>query len=112
MLEQHVASGAGVTFSCVPVPLESAGSFGIVGVNADGGVNSFIEKPAPASLEPTGTRTVLASMGIYVFSTDYLIELLNRDALAASLPRLRQGHPADSSSRRPRRRPPVHRCRW
>jgi glucose-1-phosphate adenylyltransferase len=80
MLEQHAASGAGVTLSCVPVPVESASSFGVVGVNAQGSVDSFIEKPAPASLEPSGVRTVLASMGIYVFTTDYLIELLNRDA--------------------------------
>ena len=87
MLEQHVASGAGVTVSCVPVPIEMAGSFGVLGVNAQRNVHSFIEKPAPATLEavdgPADSSTVLASMGIYVFTTDYLVELLGRDASQA-----------------------------
>jgi glucose-1-phosphate adenylyltransferase len=84
MLEQHVASGADVTLSCVPVPKESAGSFGVLGVNAHRKVQSFIEKPSPATLEHTDlvstSSTVLASMGIYVFTTDYLVDLLTRDA--------------------------------
>ncbi len=83
MLEQHVATGAGVTIGCVPVPTEMAGSFGVLGLNAQRNVHSFIEKPAPATLEAGGfvaAPTVLASMGIYVFTTDYLIDLLNRDA--------------------------------
>ncbi len=88
MLEQHAASGVGVTLSCVPVPIESAGSFGVIGVNAQRKVRSFIEKPSAATLEaaagPTAASTVLASMGIYVFTTDYLVELLNRDASQAS----------------------------
>lgn len=79
LLEQHVATGAGVTVACVPVPVESASSFGVLGVNERHTVQSFIEKPAPATLAPTAS-TVLASMGIYVFTTDYLVELLNRDA--------------------------------
>ena len=87
MLEQHVASGAGVTISCVPVPVEMAGSFGVLGVNAQRNVHSFIEKPSPATLEAAdgigASSMVLASMGIYVFTTDYLVELLNRDASQA-----------------------------
>ena len=86
MLEQHVATGAGVTIGSVPVPVEMAGSFGVLGVNAQRAVHSFIEKPAPATLEASGeivgAPTVLASMGIYVFTTDYLIDLLTRDASA------------------------------
>jgi glucose-1-phosphate adenylyltransferase len=84
MLEQHVASGAGVTVSCVPVPVEQAGSFGVLGISAQRNVHSFIEKPAPATLEatdvPASSSMVLASMGIYAFTTDYLENLLNRDA--------------------------------
>ena len=84
MLEQHVATGAGVTIGCVPVPTEMASSFGVLGLNAQRNVHSFIEKPAPATLETAAgfvhAPTVLASMGIYVFTTDYLVELLNRDA--------------------------------
>jgi glucose-1-phosphate adenylyltransferase len=84
MLEQHAATGAGVTVGCVPVPREMASSFGVIGLNAQRAVHSFIEKPAPATLDAigefVGTPTVLASMGIYVFTTEYLVELLNRDA--------------------------------
>ncbi|MEJ0040048.1 MAG: glucose-1-phosphate adenylyltransferase [Gammaproteobacteria bacterium] len=84
MLEQHVATGAGATIGCVPVPAEMASSFGVLGVNAQRSVHSFIEKPSPGTLESAdgsiGASTVLASMGIYVFTTDYLIDLLNRDA--------------------------------
>jgi glucose-1-phosphate adenylyltransferase len=79
MLEQHVATGASVTIGSVPVPVEMASSFGVLGVNGQRGVHSFIEKPAVATLETTGP-TVLASMGIYVFTTDYLVDLLTRDA--------------------------------
>ena len=80
LIQQHAASGAGVTVACVPVPIESAGAFGVLGVDERHSVHSFIEKPAPATLAPTGASSVLASMGIYVFTTDYLVQLLNRDA--------------------------------
>jgi glucose-1-phosphate adenylyltransferase len=80
LLAQHAASGAGVTVACVPVPLESASSFGVLGVDGRGKVHSFIEKPAPSTLPPSASPTVLASMGIYVFTTDYLAQLLARDA--------------------------------
>jgi glucose-1-phosphate adenylyltransferase len=80
LVRQHAASGAGVTVACVPVPIESASAFGVLGVDDRHHVHSFIEKPAPATLPPTGSPTVLASMGIYVFTTDYLVQLLNRDA--------------------------------
>ena len=80
LLAQHVASGAGVTVACVPVPLESASFFGVLGVDEQHNVHSFIEKPAPATLPASPSATVLASMGIYVFTTDYLAQLLARDA--------------------------------
>ncbi|HTU58228.1 MAG TPA: sugar phosphate nucleotidyltransferase [Polyangiales bacterium] len=88
MLEQHVATGAGVTIGCVPVPTELASSFGVVGVNAQRSVHSFIEKPSPATLEAASGfdvgPKVLASMGIYVFTTDFLVDLLTRDASIGS----------------------------
>jgi glucose-1-phosphate adenylyltransferase len=87
MLDQHVATGAGVTVGCVPVPTEMASSFGVLSVNAQRCVQSFIEKPTHATLEAAGaadSSTVLASMGIYVFTTDYLVELLERDASIGS----------------------------
>jgi len=86
LIRQHAESGAGVTIACVPVPVEEASSFGVLGVDTQNCVNSFIEKPAPSTLAPGSTSpsaTVLASMGIYVFSTDYLVQLLKRDAALA-----------------------------
>jgi glucose-1-phosphate adenylyltransferase len=83
LVGRHAANGAGVTVGCVPVPVESAGSFGVLRVDARDTVQSFIEKPSVSSLNVSSGSTVLASMGIYVFTTDYLIELLNRDARVA-----------------------------
>jgi glucose-1-phosphate adenylyltransferase len=80
LLEQHVASGADVTVACVPVPVEESASFGVLGVDERQRVCSFIEKPLPTSLGLSGQRTVLASMGVYVFNTDYLERQLRRDA--------------------------------
>src|SRR5262249_17479419 len=73
LIEQHMRSGVDVTLACVPIPLEEAGSFGVLGVDTQQRVQSFIEKPQAASLHAS-TRTVLASMGVYVFSTAYLAE--------------------------------------
>lgn len=80
LIDQHVESDAGVTIACVPVPIESSASFGVLGVDANQRVHSFIEKPAPSTLAAPAGSTVLASMGIYVFTTDYLVQLLGRDA--------------------------------
>jgi glucose-1-phosphate adenylyltransferase len=84
LLEQHVATGADVTVACVPVPVEESAAFGVLGVDECQRVRSFIEKPQPSSLGLTGQRTVLASMGVYVFNTSYLNQQLNRDAAEAA----------------------------
>ena len=80
LLQQHAQSDADVTVACVPVPVEESASFGVLGVDERRRVHSFIEKPQPASLGLTGQRTVLASMGVYVFNTGYLERQLKRDA--------------------------------
>jgi glucose-1-phosphate adenylyltransferase len=80
LLEQHTNSGADVTVACVPVPVEESASFGVLGVGDRQRVCSFIEKPLPSSLGATAHRTILASMGVYVFNTGYLAEQLRRDA--------------------------------
>ena len=80
LLEQHAQSGADVTVACVPVPVEESASFGVLGVDERRRVCSFIEKPQHSSLGLTGQRTVLASMGVYVFNTEYLERQLRRDA--------------------------------
>ncbi|HET9389958.1 MAG TPA: sugar phosphate nucleotidyltransferase, partial [Steroidobacteraceae bacterium] len=80
LIEQHVQSGADVTLGCVPVCPQEAGSFGVLGVDTQQRVRSFIEKPPPESLPASTQRNVLASMGVYVFTTEYLAERLRQDA--------------------------------
>ena len=83
LIERHAGSGADVTVACVPVPVEEAKSFGVLGVDTDHRVRSFIEKPAPTSLGST-QDLVLASMGVYVFKTEYLADRLRRDAASSN----------------------------
>jgi glucose-1-phosphate adenylyltransferase len=80
MLAEHVAQRADVTVACVEVPLADATSLGVVSVDAEGRIDSFQEKPARPAPRPGTHDRALASMGIYVFDTDFLCERLERDA--------------------------------
>ena len=80
MLAQHVETGADVTVGCVEVPREEATGFGVMHVDKDQRIIDFIEKPADPPAMPGSPGMALASMGIYVFATDFLIELLQQDA--------------------------------
>jgi glucose-1-phosphate adenylyltransferase len=80
MLRQHVDSGADVTVSCIAFPREQSSGFGIMAVDRDSRITSFLEKPANPPGIPDRPDLSLASMGIYVFETKYLIEQLRRDA--------------------------------
>jgi glucose-1-phosphate adenylyltransferase len=80
MLRQHVNSGADVTIGCLEVPRMEAVGFGVMHVDAKDIIIDFIEKPADPPGIPGNEEMALASMGIYVFHTKFLIELLKRDA--------------------------------
>lgn len=80
MLGFHVEHGADVTVGCIPVPLPDARAFGVLECNADGGVTRFFEKPADPPPMPGRPDHALASMGIYIFATDWLLDRLERDA--------------------------------
>jgi glucose-1-phosphate adenylyltransferase len=80
MLRQHVNSGADVTIGCLEVPRMEAVGFGVMHVDAKDVIIDFIEKPADPPGIPGNEEMALASMGIYVFHTKFLIELLKRDA--------------------------------
>ena len=45
MVDYHLACGADVTVSALPVPLEEASSFGVIEADADGRIRRFVEKP-------------------------------------------------------------------
>ncbi len=80
MLQQHVAEGADVTVCCVAVPREEATGFGVMAVDAQARIIEFVEKPADPPPIPDRPHLALASMGIYVFSTNFLFDQLRRDA--------------------------------
>ena len=74
MVEQHAASGAGVTVAAIPVPLEQSRAFGVIEADGEGRIVRFHEKvddPPPMPGDPT---QCLASMGNYVFETQTLID--------------------------------------
>lgn len=81
MLGFHLKSGADVTVGCIPVPVHQARAFGVMQVDAHGRVVEFEEKPECPKPMPDQPDMALASMGIYVFNTDYLLERLHEDSL-------------------------------
>lgn len=82
MMAKHVTSDASMTVSCIETPLQqAAGQFGVVNVGEHDMVMSFEEKPMTPQGLPDKPSHVLASMGNYVFDTEFLIEQLQKDAL-------------------------------
>ena len=81
MLQQHVTQGADVTVGVLEVPRLEATGFGVMHVDAHDRIVHFLEKPADPPGIPGQPDMALASMGIYVFKTSFLADLLRRDAL-------------------------------
>jgi glucose-1-phosphate adenylyltransferase len=79
MLRDHVATGAGCTVGCIEVPKAEASAFGVMATDAERKITAFVEKPADPPTMPGRPDTTLASMGIYIFNTDYLFALLDDD---------------------------------
>ncbi len=80
MLQQHVNAGADVTVGCIEVPRAWASGFGVMHVDENDRILSFEEKPANPAPMPGNPEMSLASMGIYVFETKFLIKCLQEDA--------------------------------
>ncbi|MFM2348030.1 MAG: glucose-phosphate adenylyltransferase [Pseudomonadota bacterium] len=80
MLADHAASGRGVTVGCIEVPREEAKGFGVMAIDERRAIIEFVEKPADPPAMPGDPDTSLASMGIYIFSAEYLYRLLEEDA--------------------------------
>jgi glucose-1-phosphate adenylyltransferase len=79
MLADHVESGAACTVGCIEVPRMEATAFGVMAVDAQRWITSFVEKPADPPPMPDRPDSALASMGIYVFDAAYLYGLLAQD---------------------------------
>ena len=72
MLAYHKAKGADCTIAVIDVPIEEASRFGIMSTNEDGSIYKFTEKPK----NPDSTN---ASMGIYIFNRQKLVDYLVAD---------------------------------
>ncbi|MCB8839646.1 glucose-1-phosphate adenylyltransferase [Aurantimonas sp. VKM B-3413] len=80
MLQQHVDTGADVTVGCLEVPRMEATAFGVMHVDENYQITDFVEKPKDPPSIPGRPDEALASMGIYVFETNFLMDQLRRDA--------------------------------
>jgi glucose-1-phosphate adenylyltransferase len=80
LLDYHARSGAELSVSCIEVERTEAQRFGIVDVDAARRIVGFVEKPELPQELMSRPGYALASMGIYVFDTPALIDVLRADA--------------------------------
>ncbi|MEX2287544.1 MAG: glucose-1-phosphate adenylyltransferase [Planctomycetaceae bacterium] len=80
LIRDHIKSGAKATIGCIPVPLEQSKHFGVMQIDDNRRVVSFLEKPATTDPMPDDPHRCLGSMGIYVFNSTFLFDQLCRDA--------------------------------
>lgn len=82
LLDFHISKKSEITVSCNPVAPEVIHKYGIMGADREGRISAFVEKPkredevAKLAVSVNGKRSFLASMGIYLFSKDALIDVL------------------------------------
>jgi glucose-1-phosphate adenylyltransferase len=81
MLAFHAEQQADLTVACLEVPIDEArGAFGVMTADAENRILRFDEKPQNPSPIPGRENLTLASMGNYVFNTQFLYEQLREDA--------------------------------
>jgi glucose-1-phosphate adenylyltransferase len=94
LLESHVERHADVTIAALPVSAADATAMGIFRFDTRGRIDGFEEKPDAARLATIGAslpdgsalapvdeaRPFIASMGIYLFSREVLLDLLEQEA--------------------------------
>lgn len=91
MMKTHIESGADATIAGIPVSRKDASALGIMQIGDNGRVNGFVEKPQteeqietvrmdPAWIDargiPSNGRDLIASMGLYIFNKDKMVDLL------------------------------------
>ena len=69
MLKEHIKNNASLTIATKEIPIEEASRFGIFEVDSNNMITSFEEKPQ-------NPRSNIASMGIYIFNTEYLLKYI------------------------------------
>ncbi len=82
LIEHHISNNADITVAAMPVAAEATPALGIMKIRQNGRIITFKEKPGPDELadlhfaERIDGRNYLASMGIYVFRRQFLVDLL------------------------------------
>jgi glucose-1-phosphate adenylyltransferase len=94
LIKEHVDMEAEVTVAAIPVDRSAASSLGILHIDQDRRITRFVEKPKEKALQDSvvlppewhaplgiqgGGEKFLASMGIYVFTRDAIVKLLDND---------------------------------
>jgi glucose-1-phosphate adenylyltransferase len=80
MLEQHMDTSAGVTVAAIRTPIAEASQFGVIERGATTKIDAFREKPTDPRPMPDDPNTVLASMGNYIFETQFLFDVVRADS--------------------------------
>jgi glucose-1-phosphate adenylyltransferase len=80
MIDQHVATGAGVTVAGIRVPIQQSSQFGVIETAGGTEIEHFREKPKTTRGLPDAPEQIFASMGNYVFGARTLIEAVGADA--------------------------------
>ncbi len=80
MVEQHIATGAGVTVGAIRVPKDESTSFGVIEAGPGTTIAAFLEKPVQVDGLPDAPDQIFASMGNYVFTTSTLIDAVTQDS--------------------------------
>ncbi len=73
MIDFHLAKKSKLTISAIPVKAKEASQFGVLDVDDNSKIKGFIEKP-----DFFGKKEILASMGNYVFDTEFLLQILEK----------------------------------
>jgi len=92
LVDAHIDTRADITIAAQPVAIEDASAMGIFLFDREGQIVGFEEKPTPERLKEMGhsvprgsgrdtaaQKPFMASMGIYVFSRDVLLEAIVQD---------------------------------
>ena len=80
LLKDHIESNAALTIGCIPCSIEEGREFGVMEIDHTRKIINFEEKPANPKPLPDDPKHCMASMGIYVFNTNFLFDQLCRDA--------------------------------
>ena len=84
MISYHKEKKADMTVACVSMSKEASSQFGVIEVDHDNHVRGFQEKSSIPKTIPADPKSIFASMGIYLFNRDVLVNELGADAQAKS----------------------------